>query len=124
MRFLLTAAAGIAMLAAASVSVRMQPDGLFVVEGWTAPAKVPVAGWGSLFAVYAGDSKDVPALLGEYAVRTGSLTFRPRYPLAPGMHVRAVFKGTESVFDIARAQLVSQARVARVYPGAAELPEN
>ena len=124
MRFLLTAVAGIVMLAAASISVRMQPDGLFVVEGWTAPARAPAAGWASLFTVYAGDSKDVPPLLGDYAIRSGALTFRPRYPLAPGMHVRAVFRGVESVFDIPRAQPTSQARVARVYPGVAEIPEN
>ena len=124
MRFLLTAAAGIVMLAAASVSVRMQPDGLFVVEGWTAPTTAPAAGWASLFRVYAGDGKDLPPLLGEHAVRAGLLTFRPRYPLSPGMRVRAVFQGTESIFEIPGAQLTSQARVARVYPGVAEIPEN
>jgi hypothetical protein len=124
MPVILLAAACISMLAAAPVSVQMQSDGVFVVQGWTAPAKAPAAGWPSVFAVYAGASKDVPPMMGVYAVQSGTLTFRPRFALSPGMRVRAVFQGVESVFDTPRAEAVSSTRVARVYPGANEVPEN
>jgi hypothetical protein len=63
-------------------------------------------------------------MLGEYAVTNGTLTFRPKYPLSPGLRVRAVFRGTESCFDIPRPKLTSSTRVLHVYPSAAELPEN
>ena len=35
-------------------------------------------------------------LLGTYAVEAGELVFRPRFPLNPGMHVRAVYRGVET----------------------------
>jgi len=123
MRVILLAAACISMLAAAPVSVEMQA-GVFVVHGWAPPAKAPPNGWASVLAVYAGSGKDSPALMGEYAVRSGALTFRPRFPLSPGMRVRAVFRGAESWFETPRVELVSKAQVTRVYPGVSEIPEN
>ena len=109
--------------AAVPVSVHMQ-DGVFAVKGWTAPATVPRGGWPSVFAVYAG-AGDVPALLGEYKVESGALTFRPRYPLAPGLRVRAVFRGAETFFEIPRAKVASSStRVQQVYPSTSTIPEN
>src|SRR6266516_7655904 len=64
--------------------------GVFRVAGWNAEAP-PAAGWSSLFTVYAGEG-DVPPLLGSYSVESGALVFRPRFPLSPGMHLRAVFQ--------------------------------
>jgi hypothetical protein len=52
------------------------------------------------------------------------LTFRPKYPLAPGLRVRAVFQGTETVFDIPKIKLVSSTRVSQIYPSSSEIPEN
>jgi hypothetical protein len=109
------------MQAAASVSVVME-DGAFVVKGWTPPPE-PAGGWDSIFAVYAGTG-DVPPLMGEYVVRSGSLRFRPRYPLSPGVRLRAVFRGSESTFEIPRVQRTPTTRVQHVYPTAAALPEN
>ena len=42
-------------------------------------------------SIYAG-SGDVPALLGSYKVENGSLVFHPTYPIAAGVHYRAIFQ--------------------------------
>jgi hypothetical protein len=64
-------------------------------------------------------------MLGTYTVDSGELVFRPRYPLAPGMRVRAVFRGVGTEFDLAKAApLVATTRVAHIYPSADVLPEN
>jgi hypothetical protein len=118
---LLLAAACISLQAAASVSVVME-DGVFVVRGWTPPAE-PAGGWQSVFTVYAGTG-DVPPLLGEYDVRSGFLQFHPRYPLSPGLRLRAVFRGSETSFEIPRAKLTPTTRVHRVYPTGQAVPEN
>src|SRR5262249_19518297 len=82
------------------------------------------AGWESVFAVYAGEG-DVPALLGSYALEKGILEFRPRYPLAPGITVRGVFRGAATRFDIPKAAAKAPStRVAHVYPSADRIPEN
>jgi hypothetical protein len=103
--------------------------GVFRVSGWDAPAEAPPAGWQSLLSVYAG-APGVPPLLGAYTVEAGELIFRPRFPLSPGMHVRAVFQapGTaeiEAAFDVpAGAAIEPTTRVAQVYPTANVLPAN
>ena len=102
--------------------------GAFRIEGWR-PFAPPPAGWPSVFQLYAGEG-DVPAMLGSYSVESGSLTFRPRFPIAPGMRVRAVFRPPESApieafFDVPKADpLPATTRVAHVYPSAGVLPEN
>jgi len=109
-------------LVCAAQSIRME-GGAFQVEGWQAGPE-PSTGWSSVLAVYAGEG-DVPPLVGAYSVENGALTFRPRYPLAPGMHVRAVFRDKETAFDIPKAApLASTTRVAAVYPTTNVLPEN
>jgi hypothetical protein len=106
----------------AAQSVSME-GGAFHVDGWQ-PGPEPAAGWSSVFAVYAG-SGNLPPLAGAYSIEHGSLTFRPRYPLAPGLHVRAVFQASEFPFDLPAALTpTSTTRVAHVYPSAAVLPEN
>src|ERR1700722_18099727 len=75
--------------AAAGISIT-STGGAFQVSGWKASAE-PAAGWNSVFSVYAG-SGDVPAMLGSYTLEDVALTFHPRWPIAPGMHVRAVFQ--------------------------------
>lgn len=104
--------------AAQDTAIRLD-DGVFRVAGQQAGE----------FSVYAGDG-DVPPLLGTYSVEAGSLTFRPRFPLSPGMHVRAVFRPptgapVEAVFEIPKAApLAATTRVAHVYPSTAVLPAN
>jgi hypothetical protein len=108
-------------------AVRMD-GGVFRVTGWQAGAP-PAAGWSALLNVYAGVG-DVPPLLGTYNVEAGALTFRPRFSLSPGMHVRAVFRPpggapVEAVFEIPKAAaLASTTRVVHVYPSTDVLPAN
>jgi len=111
-------------LACHAQNAAVQLDGgVFRVRGVPA-GNPPPAGWESVLSVYAGTG-DVPALLGTYAVEAGELTFRPRFPLTPGMRLRAVFRGAESRFEIPTvAALTATTRVAAVYPSAGVLPEN
>jgi len=102
--------------------------GVFRVIGWQAGLPPP-AGWSAVLAVYAGTG-DVPPLLGSYHVEAGQLTFRPRFPLSGGMHVRAVFHApgeaaVEAAIDIPRGPAqVPSTRVAHVYPSTSLLPAN
>jgi len=102
--------------------------GVFRVTGWTL-ATEPADGWSSVFVVYAGDG-DVPPMAGTYGVEGGSLVFHPRFPVAPGMHVRAVFHApggaaVEAAFAVPKAApAASTTRVAHVYPSTGVLPEN
>jgi hypothetical protein len=109
-------------LVCAAQTIRME-GGAFRVDGWQ-PGPEPEAGWPSVFRVYAG-SGEVPPVAGAYSIDKGQLTFRPRYPLAAGMHVRAVFASKETTFDLPKAAPVAPStRVRQVYPSAAVLPEN
>lgn len=112
--------------AAQDVAVVMEA-GSFRVSGWQ-PAAPPLGDWSTVLAVYAGDG-DVPRLLGSYSVNTGSLVFTPRFPIAPGMHIRAIFHPSgspvEAAFDVPKAAAVaSTTHVAHVYPSTGILPEN
>ena len=114
-------------VAAQTVSIRLE-DSNFKVVGWQAFPGAPEGGWSSIFTVYAG-SADAPPMLGSYTVEDGSLVFRPRFPLAPGMHYRAVFQAPgnsaiEAVFDAPKAKAAAATRVERVYPSTDLLPEN
>jgi hypothetical protein len=126
-RRVLTLAVLCTALFAQDAAIRMD-GGVFRITGWT-PATEPHAGWSSIFAIYAGEG-DVPPLVGTYAVEGGSLAFRPRFPIAPGMHVRAVFhapggRDVAAAFDLPKAApLASTTRVAHVYPSTDLLPEN
>ncbi len=103
--------------------------GAFRVSGWDAPAEAPAAGWQSVLSVYAGAS-GVPPVLGQYSVEAGELVFRPRFPLSPGMHVRAVFQapGASEVaesFDVPAGPVAEATTgVTQVYPTASVLPAN
>jgi hypothetical protein len=112
-----------ALSCAAQNAVIRMGDGVFRVTGVPA-GEEPAGGWSGVFAVYAG-AGDVPALLGTYSVEEGELVFRPRYPLAPGMHVRAVFRDAEATFDVPKAAPVAPTtRVSHVYPSSDVLPAN
>jgi hypothetical protein len=103
--------------------------GAFQVVGWNPPRTQPSKGWVSIFAVYVG-SGDVPALLGSYGVEAGSLIFRPRFPLAPGVQYRAVFRpangatAIEKTFGEHSREATPSARVEQVFPSTDILPSN
>jgi hypothetical protein len=103
-------------------------NGAFKVAGWTPPRTEPAKGWSSVFAVYAGTG-DVPPLLGSYSIEGGSLVFRPRFPIAPGVHYRVLFHPpdgapVEKIFDGPPRDITPLARVERVYPSSDVLPSN
>jgi hypothetical protein len=115
---------------ARSQSVSIQHDGsTFKVVGWPAPASPPSGGWPTIFAVYV-DAANVPPLLGAYSVEGRALTFRPQYPLSPGVRYRAVFKDpagrppVEQRFDGPARSTTPTTRVERLYPSSDVLPSN
>lgn len=109
---------------AASVSIQVD-NGAFTVTGWTAPE--PPGGWASIFTVSTGP--DLPPLFGTYSSEGGSLTFRPRYPLASGVTYHAVFHPPESApveatFHGPEPVTAPEARVTAMYPSSPVLPAN
>jgi hypothetical protein len=113
---------------AAEVSIQLD-SGVFHVANWTADRE-PAGGWESILTVYADSrSADPPALLGTYAVDHGALSFTPRFPLAAGMHYRAVFRVGGSAqlvadFEGPKLDRNPSARVDHVYPSTNTLPAN
>ena len=117
-------------MTAAAQNISIQFAGsAFKVTGWQAPTSPPAKGWASVFVIYAGPG-DVPALLGSYAVENGSLVFHPTYPIAAGVHYRAIFKAPsggapiEKTFDGPPRPTNRIARVERVYPSGDVWPSN
>ena len=109
--------------AAGDISVRREA-GRFVISGWAPGNTVPAGGWQSILAVYAGEGIDAPPMLGSYVVESGSLVFRPRFPVAPGVLVRAVFRGVETKFESQTTARQPSTRVQHVYPTSDILPDN
>lgn len=108
----------------------IQFDGnAFRVSGWRAPAQAPANGWASIFRVYAGTG-DVPPLAGSYAVANGALVFHPTYPVAPGVHYRAIFQpptggaAVTAAFDGPGLDKSPKTQVVHVYPSTSVLPSN
>jgi hypothetical protein len=116
----------LALLLAAAIHM---DGGGFHVSDWQ-PGPEPASGWQSVLAVYAGAAADVPPVGGTYSIESGELVFRPRYPLAAGLHVRAVFHApgaepVEAEFEIPKAPAVKPSvYVAQVYPSGNTLPAN
>jgi hypothetical protein len=124
---MILAAAAASICFAQGIAIRME-GGAFRITGWKA-AGPPAEGWSSVFAVYAG-AGDVPPLSGSYTVDAGELIFRPRFPLTPGLNLRAVYRPAagapvETTFEIPKAApKPSTTRVSHVYPSTGVLPEN
>ena len=100
---------------------------VFRVAGWRGAA--PDQDWMSIFSVYAGDSPDAPAMLGSYSLQDGVLTFRPRFPVSPGVQTKAVFRApgsvpVERVFHSRVSETKPIATVQQVYPSADVVPAN
>ncbi len=72
----------------------------------------------------------MPALLGVYAIERGALVFHPKFPIAPGVHYRAVFRpasggaSIENAFDGPSRPVNRVARVEQVYPSGDVWPSN
>ncbi len=76
------------------------------------------------FAVSVDAPGEIPALNGTCAAEAGGLSFRPKYPLQPGLRYRAVYRGAVSVFEIPKPVVAPSTVVDRVYPSSATIPEN
>jgi hypothetical protein len=68
-------------------------------------------------------------MLGSYTVESGALLFRPRFPIAPGIPVRAVFTPpgaapVKAEFLTPKAKLAASTRVEHIYPSTELLPSN
>ncbi len=68
-------------------------------------------------------------MLGAYSVQAGVLEFRPRFPLAPGVRYRAVFRPpngppVEASFDGPKRPTGATTRVEHLYPSTAVWPAN
>ena len=113
---------------AAPVSIQLE-GGVFKVTGWEPPRTAPTKGWPSVFAIYAGTG-DLPPVVGTYTAQSDGLVFRPNFPIAPGVHYRAVFRSpsggapVEKIFDGPARDLTAATRVEHVYPSADVLPSN
>jgi len=114
-------------MAAGAQGISIQFDsGTFKVVGWKPPASSQ--NWPAIFIVYAGTG-DVPPLTGNYAVENGTLIFRPRYAIAPGVQYRAIFQPAggnkiTKTFDGPTRDKTPAARVTQIYPSADVLPSN
>jgi hypothetical protein len=112
------------MAVAASVSIQYQ-DGTFAVAGWT-PALEPSGGWASIFSISTADS--ATPMFGSYAVENGELTFRSRYPLAPGVTYVASFRSgginVQARIDGPPRPSGARARIVSIYPSSPVLPDN
>jgi hypothetical protein len=121
-------------------SSRSEPLSKFVVDGIPEPilresARWTDERWQELFAVYTvQDERIAPtALLGEYGVVKGKLTFAPRYPLRAAVTYRAILRlpgnksaeGTQSSRDFTLTEhLGPKTELTAIYPTREVLPEN
>lgn len=102
--------------------------GTFRAAPWSGAE--PAAGWGEVFAVFAGDDPAAPAMLGAYARDADAVAFTPRFAPAPGLTLRAVFSPPGAVVVTARFDGVPvpprapTTRVLSVTPSAEIWPEN
>lgn len=115
---------------------------VFELRGWAwSPATEADASqqddWRETFAVFVHQADAVaqlPPLSGSYEVGEGTLLFRPRYPLQPGMSYRAVFRSEPAggsvdvelaeIFAIPEAARGPRVVVEQVFPTADTVPEN
>ena len=105
------------------------------------PDKMTTEQWTALFALFVDrgegvDRKDQLAMLGTYKIDDGVLCFEPRFPLARGVHYRAVFDvtrlpGNEAATDkpLETVLLIPKPKtpptiLEQIYPTRDDLPEN
>lgn len=117
----------LAVAAACPVSAgepAVRRDGpLFRVPGGAAAE--PAEGWATVLSIYAGSTPDVPPVIGVYRVDGSDLVFQPRFPISPGVEVRAVYKGRAQTFAAQKIVPLPATTVVRnVYPTATTVPAN
>jgi hypothetical protein len=110
------------------VTIRLDSEGHFRVDGWNDAAKFGSKQWPRLFVVEV-DTPAVPPLLGSYSLVQGSLLFIPRYPLQAGLRYRATLKIPNRTpliesFSLPKPDTVPTTVVEHVYPSSSVLPEN
>ncbi len=91
-----------------------------LVEG----AFIVTRGSGHNLAVYVDGLGDIPPLSGYYSSEGSRITFRPKYPLQPGLRYRAVCGETEAFFSIESDVPAEPGHVERIYPSTDRIPEN
>ena len=101
--------------AAAGVSIHYE-NGVFRVSGLDSPAEK------SSFTVTTGPGN--PPLFGAYTEEHGELTFRPRYPLEPGVTYFAKFGEAVLTVSIPKQAGTAPTRVLAMYPSSPTLPAN
>jgi len=100
----------------------------FRAAPWSGPE--PAAGWGEVFAVFAGDDPAAPAMLGAYAQDDDAIEFTPRFAPAPSLRLRAVYRppGADAVAarfgGVPAPPRAPTTRVVSVTPSAGVWPEN
>jgi hypothetical protein len=106
----------VSIAAAASVSIQYE-DGAFKVVGvMVAPNQT------SGLTVTTGPGN--PPMFGAYSVENGQLTFRPRYPLSPGVTYYARFGDVSAVIQGPKPVEAHPTHVAAIYPSLPVLPDN
>jgi hypothetical protein len=107
--------------AAASVSIQYE-DGVFKVVGIVVASSVAAPNQTSGLTVTTGPGN--PPLFGTYSVENGQPTFRPRYPLSPGVTYYARFGDVSAVIQGPKPVQTPPTRVVALYPSSAVLPDN
>lgn len=124
----LVAAALAGCCAAQGPTVRIDySDGVISATGEGVRAALAGADLAQLLQLFLEHaSPDAPAVGGEHTADGNSISFRPRYPLQPGVAYRAVWRGGEAtrLIRIPGPPAVPSASVEQVYPTASSLPEN
>jgi hypothetical protein len=114
------------LLASAAFAAEVPPrimvrDGVFRAQG--APPEATLH-------VYVDGPGDLPPLLGASSRENGTLLFRPRFPLEPGLRYRAVYRDAGEakpfieIFTIPKDVAGPRTRLERIDPTADQVPEN
>jgi hypothetical protein len=100
-------------------------DGGFRATGWRGAE--PVAGWSSVFAVYAG-GPDAQPMLGDYRRSGSTIRFTPRFTPSPGVELRLVYRAPGGLIErslrIPGAVAAAAPAVVAISPASDVLPEN
>jgi len=133
MTIVLLSVAGVAHASAPRLVLPVAPDDPVVVEGFSSDELYDLRALDAdaleeVFAVFVNTGGDVPSMLGTCGFEGERLVFKPRYPFVPGQSYRAEFVfgyvHLDEGFMIDAAAMVSDTRVARVFPSSDVVPEN
>ena len=96
----------------------------FAVDGWTAPANGSRRGWPSVCSPSTPGRQGRSAAARRLSIECGALTFRPRFPLAPGMlRASRLSRALSGLRHSARAVLLPRRHASpQVYPSARRHP--